>query len=168
MLPLLVSYLYLWSITIPQWSQIQDPAQIMPPFYYKLFYYKITSVWFYNIMISHLSIPCDTLGEMFKLLPILWETFSYPTPHHTHAGVPSARPCSFCKALRVVPLLCTSTHLLQPPVSNTWPAELDGRLHLRGKMLTATKKGKQMLLENMEHGFIWTNNFWRCKRGFQF
>ena len=43
----------------------QGPAQIMPPFYYKIFYHKVISMSFYNI--SYLSTPYDILDEIFKL-----------------------------------------------------------------------------------------------------
>ena len=37
------------------------------PFYYEIFYYKIISMYFCNITISHSSTPYDIVGEMFKL-----------------------------------------------------------------------------------------------------
>ena len=43
-------------------SFLQGPTQIMP-----LFYYKIISMSFCNITISHSSTPCDILGKIFKL-----------------------------------------------------------------------------------------------------
>ena len=46
---------------------IQGPAQITPPFNYRIFHYKIISVYFYNITKSHSSTPYDIFGEMFKL-----------------------------------------------------------------------------------------------------
>ena len=61
------------------------------PFYYKIFYYKITSMELCYITISHTSAPHDILGEMFKLLSISCDTFMYP-PHHTQAGVTSVDP----------------------------------------------------------------------------
>ena len=48
------------------------PAQITPPFCY-----KIVSMQFCNITISHSSTPYDILGEMFQLLSILAKTFMY-------------------------------------------------------------------------------------------
>ena len=66
---------------------IQGLAQIEP-----LFYYKSLSMPFYNITMSHSSTSYDILGEMFKLLSILCETFMYPA-NHTLAGVTSAGPC---------------------------------------------------------------------------
>ena len=38
-------------------SHIQGPAQITPLFYYPIFHYKIKSMQFYNITISHSSSP---------------------------------------------------------------------------------------------------------------
>ena len=37
----------------------------MPPFYYKIFYYKIISMSFFTI--SHSSTLYDNLGELFKV-----------------------------------------------------------------------------------------------------
>ena len=69
----------------PLLNPIQGPAQIMPHFYYKIFfYYKTISMSFCNITILHSSAPYDILGEMFKLLSISCETFTYPT-HHIQA-----------------------------------------------------------------------------------
>lgn len=45
-------------------SIVQGLAQIMP-----LLYYKIISIQFCNITRSHSNIPCDVLGEMFRLKP---------------------------------------------------------------------------------------------------
>ena len=61
-------------------------------FYYKIYYYKIISMSFCNITLAHSSIPNDILGEMFKLLSISCETFTYPS-NHTQARFPSAGPC---------------------------------------------------------------------------
>lgn len=44
---------------------IEGPAQMMSPFYHKIFYYKTISMQFYNI--PHSSTVCDIVGEMFKL-----------------------------------------------------------------------------------------------------
>ena len=46
---------------------IQGPAQVMTPFYCKIFYYKLISMEFYNVTRVHSSTPYDILGEMFKL-----------------------------------------------------------------------------------------------------
>ena len=74
---------------------IRGPAQIMPVFYYiKIFYYQIISMWFRNITISHSSTTYDTLGDMFKLLSISWETFVCP-PSHTQWRY-------FCRTLCIV------------------------------------------------------------------
>ena len=70
---------------------IQFLAQIMPLFNYKIIYYKIISMSFCSITISHSSTPYDISGEMFKLLPVLCETFLYLTSH-TQAGVTFAGP----------------------------------------------------------------------------
>ena len=51
-----------WVVEIPY----TGPAQITSLFYYKLFYFKVISMSFCNITISHSSTPCDILGEMFK------------------------------------------------------------------------------------------------------
>ena len=62
------------------------------PFYYKIFYYKIISMYFCNITISYSSIPYDILGEIFKLKYELLHPHYYPT-NHTQAGITSAGPC---------------------------------------------------------------------------
>ena len=49
-------------------------------------------MWFCNITIPHSSTAYDSVGEMFKLLSVLCETFPCPT-NHTHASVTSAGPC---------------------------------------------------------------------------
>ena len=55
---------------------IQGPTQIMPPFYYiKILYYSIISRSFYNITISHSSIPDDILGDTVTSLSISCETY---------------------------------------------------------------------------------------------
>ena len=41
---------------------IQGPAQVTPPFYY-----KIISMEFCNMTVSHSSTPYDILGEMFRV-----------------------------------------------------------------------------------------------------
>ena len=66
---------------------IQGEAQIMP-----LFYYKMVNMQFCDITISYSCIPCDILGEMFKLKLELLHPYYYPK-NHTQAGVTSSRPC---------------------------------------------------------------------------
>ena len=74
------------------------PAQVTPLFHYNIFYYKIISMWFCDITISHSSIPYSILGEVFKLkLWIITHIFlpwnMVVIPHHTQAGATSAGPC---------------------------------------------------------------------------
>ena len=55
---------FVWETVYPTGSGTNNA-----PFYYKIFYYKIISMSFCNITISHPSTLYDILGEVFKLKP---------------------------------------------------------------------------------------------------
>ena len=65
-------------------SNIQGPAQIMPLFDYKLFYYEIVSVSFCDMTTSHSSTPYDISGEMFKWK--LWMIAPILLPYQPHSS----------------------------------------------------------------------------------
>ena len=75
-----------WEERMVSFCKLQGLAQIMP-----LFYCKIIHMWLCNMTILHSSTPYNILGEMFKLLSILCETFTYPTNH--------TQWCYFCGTL---------------------------------------------------------------------
>lgn len=53
----------------------------VPFLLHKNFYYKTISMYFDSITISRSSTPCDILGEVFRLLSTLCETFTCPADH---------------------------------------------------------------------------------------
>lgn len=71
---------------------IQDLARLTPLFYYKIVCYKIISISFGDVTVSHSSTPCGILGEKFKLNCGLSHPHS-PPPPHAAAGLAAAGPC---------------------------------------------------------------------------
>ena len=76
-------YLYTNKRLIEEY-EYTGPSTNNAPFYYKNFYFKIISMYFCNITISHSSTPYDIVGEMFKIkldiiTPIL-------LPYQPHSG----------------------------------------------------------------------------------
>ena len=81
------------------WLNIYGVVQIISCWYlYQIFYSKIVSMWFCNVIVSHSSTPYGILGEMFKLLSIhLMQNIRIPYLQHS-----------------LVLLLLNSVHLLVP------------------------------------------------------